>query len=47
MSSGGREAVWAKALQKIMIDKAERHLDIDLTDFKQNINEKANERDTI
>lgn len=47
MSSGGREAVWAKALQKIMIDKAERHLDIDLTEFKQNTNEKANERDTI
>ena len=47
MSSGGREAVWAKALQKIMIDKAERHLDIDLTDFKQNNDEKANERDTI
>ena len=34
MSSGGREAIWAKALQKIMIDKAERHLDIDLTEFK-------------
>jgi hypothetical protein len=47
MSSGGREAVWAKALQKIMIDKAERHLDIDLTEFKQNNDEKANERDTI
>ena len=47
MSSGGREAVWAKALQKVMIDKAERHLDIDLTEFKQNTNEKANERDTI
>ena len=47
MSSGGREAVWAKALQKIMIDKAERHLDIDLTEFKKNTNEKANERDTI
>lgn len=34
MSSGGRDAVWAKALQKIMIDKAERHLDINLTEFK-------------
>lgn len=47
ISSGNREAAWAKILQKVMIDKAERHLDIDLTDFKQNINEKANERDTI
>lgn len=43
MSSGGREAVWAKALQKIMIDKAERHLDIDLTEFK---NEERNGADT-
>ena len=47
MSSGGRDALWSKALQKIMIDKAERHLDIDLTDLKQNTNEKSNERDTI
>ena len=41
MSSGGREAVWAKALQKIMIDKAERHLDIDLSEFKNEEGEGA------
>lgn len=47
ISSGDRDATWARVLQKVMIDKAERHLDIDLTDFKQNIDEKTNERDTI
>lgn len=38
ISSGNRDAVWAKALQKIMIDKAERHLDVDLSEFKKGDN---------
>lgn len=47
ISSGDRDATWARVLQKVMIDKAERHLDIDLTDFKQNVDEKTNERDNL
>lgn len=27
---------WAKVLQKIMVDKTEKHFDIDLTEFKKN-----------
>ncbi len=35
ISSGNRDAAWAKILQKVMIDKAERHLDINLDDMKK------------
>lgn len=35
VSSGNRGAAWAKVLQKVMIDKAERHLDVDLSDMKK------------
>ncbi|MDR2825115.1 MAG: phage holin family protein [Prevotellaceae bacterium] len=31
---------WAKLLQKIMIDKAERHFDVDLSDFKKDEKDK-------
>lgn len=34
LSSGRPDKAWAKVLQKVMIDKAERHLDIDLSEFK-------------
>jgi hypothetical protein len=30
---------WAKVLQKIMVNKAERHFDIDLSEFKKTENE--------
>lgn len=44
ISSGDRNATWAKILQKVMIDKAERHLDIDLHELKEenNKNTKSN-----
>lgn len=32
--SSCNENKWAKLLQKIMVDKTERHFDIDLSDFK-------------
>lgn len=33
--SSANDARWAKVLQKILIDKAERHFDVDLTEFKE------------
>lgn len=32
---------WAKIMQKIMVDKAERHFDIDLSDLKNNTDDKS------
>ena len=34
LSSGRPDKAWAKILQKVMIDKAERHFDIDLSELK-------------
>ena len=45
ISSGDRDEVWAKALQRIMIDKAERHLDINLSELKNNINSSNHEKE--
>lgn len=33
--SSANDSRWAKVLQKILIDKAERHFDVDLSDFKE------------
>ena len=30
-----KDARWAKIMQRILVDKAERHFDIDLKDFKE------------
>lgn len=45
ISSGDRDEVWAKTLQKIMIDKAERHLDVNLSELKNNINSSNHEKE--
>lgn len=33
--SSANNARWAKVLQRILVDKAERHFDVDLTEFKE------------
>lgn len=44
--SSENDATWAKLLQKIMIDKASRHLDIDLSDLRHgNTTEQHNHDD--
>ena len=41
LSSGRPDKAWAKILQKVMIDKAERHFDIDLSELKDEEGEGA------
>jgi hypothetical protein len=47
VSSGDRNATWARVLQKVMIDKAERHFDIDLHELQDENSEDSdnNEND--
>lgn len=40
--SSCNEAKWAKALQKILIDKTKRHFDIDLSNLTNKENENTN-----
>lgn len=41
--SSENSATWAKLLQKILVDKAERHFDVDLSDFKKNPKDNTSE----
>jgi hypothetical protein len=41
-TSSCNDAKWAKLLQKVMVDKAERHFDIDLSELKHNDDENSN-----
>ena len=45
--SSENDCRWAKVLQKIMINKAERHLNIDLTEFKNRLQANENSHENI